>query len=120
MEVYRVRRNFSWDGWVLAPKGPDGECYCDCGPERRCKGLVATGCVCHDTSCHCDCGIREDQYGGDVWIVDDGHDRKEFILNRRFAIYDAGLPAVDEMLKEDEYKRLLKPYKQDGRRKVAA
>ena len=120
MEAYRVRRNFSWDGWVFAPKGEYGECSCGCGTERNCKGLVAAGCVCHDTSCHCDCGINEEQYGGDVWIVDDGHDRKEAILNRRFVMYDASLPSTEELLKDEEFKRLLKPYKRDGRRKVAA
>jgi len=107
MEAYRVRKNFQWDGWVFAPQGQDGECKCGCGPERDCKGLVGKGCICHDTACHCDCGIREDQYGGDVWFVNDGNERKDVMLAHRFATYDAGLPdTVDEMLKQDEYKRL--------------
>jgi hypothetical protein len=127
MEAYRVRKVFQWDGWAYSPKGPNGECKCGCveGKGSKCTGVVGTSCVCHDTSCHCACGIREEQYAGDVFIVSDGHPRKEHMLKYHFATYDGGLPSIDELLSQDEYKRLLKPYqpreeKRVGRPKVSA
>jgi len=110
MEAYRVRKNFQWDGWIFAPKGPSGECKCPCVQEDiGCVGLVGQDCMCKDTACHCDCGIPSESYGGDVWFVDPGNPRKETMLEHRFATYDAGLPSVDTLLKDEEYKRLLDP-----------
>lgn len=110
MEAYRVRKNFQWDGWVYAPQGAEGLCKCGCGEESNCTGMVGTGCVCHDTACHCDCGIPEAQYAGDVWLVQDGHPRKDNMLNYHFATYDSSIPPVEELQGQDEFKRLLKPY----------
>lgn len=106
MEAYRVRKNFQWDGWVFAPKGPDGTCKCGCSPDIGCKGMVGSGCRCADTACHCDCGIRPDSYGGDVWFIDEGNPRKEIMLDHRFATYDASLPSVETLKTQKEYKKL--------------
>ena len=110
LEAYRVTKSFQWDGWVLAP---GGRCRCSCvsDPATGCKGYVGEACGCKATTCHCDCGIDPGQYGGDVWLVVPGHPRKEAMLNNRFARGDASLPAVSELLGQEEYRRLLKPWK---------
>jgi len=108
-ETYRVRRSFQWDGWMYAPKG---ECRCPCREDNTsgCTGYTASDCNCRGSSCHCDCGIKREQYAGDIWIVLEGHPRKEAMLNTRFATGDPSIPSADELLEKDEYKRLLDPY----------
>ncbi len=130
-EAYRVRKNFQWDGWVYAP---EGVCECSktvtsdydinnvdaktgakkkvmqgaCG--ERCTNRVGTDCYCHDSSCHCDCGIKSDQYGGSVWVVGEGHPRKDMMLANRFATYDASLPDIDTLIKREDIAPLLETY----------
>lgn len=102
MEAYRVRKEFQWDGLYYAPKGAAGECQCPCSQhaEMGCTHLVGTGCSCRDRSCRCSCGIKSGQYGGDVWMVEPGHPRKEHIIVHHFATYDASLPSIEEIQKE--------------------
>lgn len=107
-ETYRVRRPFQWDGWQYAPAGA---CSCGCSAEResKCSGQVGSDCVCAHTSCHCACGVAAEQYAGDVWIVLEGHPRKEMMLGSRYAVSDGAIPSADLLLQNPEYKRLLKP-----------
>lgn len=104
MEAYRVRKEFQWGGMIYAPKGPSGECKCPCSQhaDLKCSHLVGTGCNCRNRSCRCSCGIKQEQYAGDVWMVEDGHPRKEHIINNHFATYDASLPSVDELMNQNE------------------
>ncbi len=102
-EVYRVRKRFQWRGWEYAPKGA-----CSCGCEG-CTGQVGSGCMaCPSDACRCDCNIPPERYGGDIWIIEAGHPRKDIMLRHRFGIGDGSLNA-EELLKQDEYKRLLSP-----------
>lgn len=109
MEAYRVTKSFQWDGWFFAP---NTECRCPCRqyPGDACLGHNAAGCKCHDTSCHCDCGIPPKQYGGDIWLVQPGNPRKESMLMRRYAVYDASLPPISEIMNQEKYQKLLKPW----------
>ncbi len=113
LEAYRVVRSFQWDGWLLAP---GGRCRCSCrqDPSSGCQGYVAEGCRCKESTCHCDCGISPSQYGGDVWLVAPGNPRKQMMLDHRFAIGDASLPAMSELLGQEEYQRLLRPWNKDS------
>ena len=99
--TYRVRKRFQWGGWEYAPRGG-----CDCGCEG-CTGQVGTGCQCRETICRCACGIPAETYAGDIWIVQAGHPRLEVMMANRFASGDASIPPVDELLKEERFKRLL-------------
>jgi len=45
---------------------------------------------------------------GDVWLVEAGHPRKETLLEQRFATGDAGIPPVDDLLKDKKYQELLR------------
>lgn len=74
-----------------------------------CCHEVGSGCVCRQTICRCSCGILPEQYGGDIWLVEDRHPRKEIMLAHRFAIGDSSIPSVDELLREEKYKALLAP-----------
>jgi len=113
LEAYRVVKSFQWDGWKLAP---GGRCRCSCSidPRTNCQGYVGEGCGCATTTCHCDCGIDPKQYGGDVWLVAPGNPRKESMLAHRFAVGDASLPAVSELLGQEEYQRLLRPWNKNS------
>lgn len=113
-EAYRVRRRFQWRGWEYAPSGP-----CQCSQEENaegrgdckdlgCTGEVGTGCkACYMERCRCACNIPVERYGGDVWIVEEGHPRKDMILGQRLAIKDVTLSPADELVKEEQYSRLL-------------
>jgi len=118
-EAYRVRKRFQWRGWEFAPPGD-----CDCGrsvepPAKpgdepvqtcpHCTGQVGTGCGCRHTICRCACGIPATTFGGDIWLVEAGHERKAMLLLHRFAIGDASIPPVDELLKDPRYSRLVTP-----------
>jgi len=108
-ESYRVLRKFQWRGFVFAPPG---KCTCECNQDesRRtlngCTGVVGTGCTCPDCG-YCGCGIKADQYGGDIWIVEENHPRKMYILARRFANYDPALPSGDELVANPAFARLV-------------
>jgi len=108
-EAYRVLREFQWRGYVYAPQG---KCWCECNKDdasrilNHCTGAVGTSCNCPDAA-YCGCRIRPEQNGGDIWIVEAGNTRKPYILNRRFAIYDASLPSVDELLANPAFARLI-------------
>ena len=122
-EVYRVRRQFGWNGWTYAPSGV---CRCvqthldgDGFPDGSCVGHVGVGCTCADAA-DCGCGIPADQYAGDIWLVEAGHPRKEFMVDRMIAsnvkaVYDAGLPTADELLASGTgYERLLEQWQPGG------
>lgn len=103
-EAYRVRKKFGWRGWTLAPQGA---CDCGCGAaDHECKGQVATGCQCPDKD-YCACGIDPLFYGGDIWLVEAAHPRKEIMLAGRFAVGDASILPVEELLKQPKYARLI-------------
>ncbi len=130
-EVYRVRRKFQWNVWVYSPPGVC-QCSADFGSEAtstrynsageqesgqfdrnacynnltHCKGQVGSGCTCPDGG-YCACSIKPFQYGGDIWLVNEGDPRKEHILARRFVVYDPTLDAADEYLKQEKYKVLV-------------
>ena len=76
-EAYRVLKPFQWRGWSFAPRDT-------VEPEGNPK-----------------------TWAGDIWIVEAGHPRKETMLSNRFATGDAGLPSVDELLKDPNYARLV-------------
>lgn len=101
-EAYRVRRRFGWGGWEYGPK----EKGCSCGCEE-CTGAAGIGC--ESCSPECICNIPPERYGGDIWIVEAGRPNKESLLERHFATGDASIPAVDELLKNEQYSRLLSP-----------
>ncbi len=110
-EAYRVRKPFDWRGWGFAPKD-----YCKCGATsgtedcEGCTGEVGSGCIaCPPEACRCPCHIEPERYGGDIWIVEPGHPRKEMMLASRYAIYDASIPPIDELMKLEEYSRLIEP-----------
>jgi len=105
-EAYRVMKRFGWKGWELAP----AKCTCDCRSKGgACTGTVGSDCPCSGTVCRCACGIDPAHYGGDIWIVESGHPRKDIMLMNRFCIGDASIPPVEELLAQDQYKRLLSP-----------
>ena len=110
-EVYRVRKRFDWRGWQYGPS--PGRCGCDCFVKgTHCTGQVGSGCEqCAPSSCQCSCGIPVDRYAGDIWIVEERHPRKDLMLLRRFASGDGSLPSIDDLLEQEEYSRLLTPWK---------
>lgn len=104
LEVYRVKRRFQWDGKTYAPNPANG---IDCDSRlRRDKddnpigGMVGTGCNVKNCPLfkRCDIAITRKNYGGDVWIVESGHPRKESIISSRFVVGDASLPSADDIL----------------------
>ena len=108
-ESYRVLREFQWRGRMYAPPG---KCTCECNQAEdrrqlnRCTGVVATSCTCPDAP-YCGCRINPAQYGGDIWLVEAGNPRKQYILNNRFAIYDASLPSGDELVRNPAFAHLV-------------
>ncbi len=51
--------------------------------------------------------IPPDLYGGDIWLVEERHPRKEIMLSQRYAVGDATVPTVDELLRNPDYARLV-------------
>jgi len=107
-EAYRVSKRFSWDGWILAPAaGTHSSTF----EEDEHKGLtpVEVAASFKQQGCWDERGVNPELYGGDIWIVEAGHPNKESILSRRRARGDASLPDVNDLLNDDQYKRLLAP-----------
>lgn len=108
LESYRVRggprKSFNWDGWWYAP---EGACNCQCPPDTGCTGQNGTGCDFCARSDKCACSIPVNRYAGDVWIVMEGHPRKEAMVANRAVVSDPSLPSADVLIKEEKYKRLL-------------
>ena len=108
-EAFRVLRKFQWRGNVYAPPG---FCKCECNQDEarrtlnHCSGRVATACQCPDAA-YCSCSIPQERYGGDIWIVENGNPRKEYILQQRFAVYDISIPPGDELVKNPAFQRLI-------------
>ena len=107
-EAYRVLKPFDWHGWGFAPKDA---CVCgeasgssDC---EDCTGIVGSGCkACPPDACRCPCHILPERYAGEIWIVEEGNPRKEGMLERRYAVGDASLPPIDELMKDPKIARL--------------
>ncbi len=117
-EAYRVRKTFGWNGWQFSP-GPRKECNCRRGIEMchanndECGGAPGMSCAaCTNTACKCSCMIKKEVYAGDIWIVQEGHPRKEIMLEHHHAVYDSGLPAIEEIMKHKRYRRLKKSPKE--------
>ena len=55
--------------------------------------------------------VPKEIYGGDIWIVEAGHDRKPAMLSSRFGVSDLAVPNPTELLKDPKYSRLLEPPK---------
>ena len=118
LEAYRVVAPFGWNGWNFAPATP---CVCVCDDSadsgaEKCAKKPGASCPCkRGGGCHCVCTINRDTFAGDIWLVEEGHPRKGAMLGQlggvRLAIYDAALPAVDDLAKQPQYKRLLRPPK---------
>lgn len=102
--AFRVLKRFQWGGWEHAPNL--GACGCGC---ERCTGEIGSGCHCRETICRCACGIPANRYAGDIWVVQEGHPRLDVMIFNRFAIPDASLPPVEELLKAERFLRLLSP-----------
>lgn len=110
-EAYRVRKPFDWRGWGFAPKDS-----CKCGEAsgssdcEGCTNIVGSGCIsCPPEACRCACHIEPERYGGDIWIVEDGHPRKEMMLINRYAIGDPSLPSIDILMEDPEILKLIEP-----------
>ncbi len=116
-EYSLVKKRFNWRAFLYAPPGI---CTCEClkgcsekdRKASKCTGQTATGCQCNDNG-YCSCGIPLNQYGGKIWIVEEGHPRKAFMLNRRQAIYDPTLESGDELVKQASYQYLIRGVMRD-------
>ena len=107
-EAYRVLKPFDWRGWGYAPKD-----YCECGAASEssdcegCTGKVGSGCeACPPDACRCPCNIQPERYGGDIWVVEEGNPRKDIMLANRYAIGDASLPPIDELMNDPDIAKL--------------
>lgn len=121
-EAYRVRKTFQWDTWEYAPSGSPCACQHEqsCSPDI-CTGRPGTTCACPELGCRCACRIPEWRYGGDIWIVEAGHPRKDAMLSARFAVYDSTIPDIDTLLQDERYARLLQsPQEGETRRRERA
>lgn len=121
IQQFRVLRRFQWGGKEYAPKG---QCACSTDISRNqirreliddeivertqtytgyagCTKKSASGCTCSGSE-RCGrtgggaCGINPEDYGGDIWRVDENHPRKQFMLQRKFATYDIALETIPE------------------------
>lgn len=101
-EAYRVLKRFEWRGWEYAPAHA---CKCDC---PGCSLQVGSSCkACPPKSiCRCACNIPRESYGGDIWLVEEGHPVKNTMLAHRFAVGDSSIAPIDELLKLPCYRRL--------------
>lgn len=108
-EAYRVVRPFQWRGYQYAPPG---KCTCECNVDEAhranndCTGRVGTNCHCPDAA-YCPCHIPVAEYGGDIWLVENRHPRKDYILLNRFVTWDPSIPDGDELVKMPVYARLV-------------
>jgi len=105
-EAYRVNRRFVWDGWQFAPKAgahrQNFQLLEGVSREEQAHNLKQQGCW-DERSCD------PSLYAGDIWLVEENHPRKAAILSRNKAVYDSGLPRVDDLLEDEEIKKLLSP-----------
>ena len=117
-EAYRVRKRFNWRGWIFAPHDNDGQCQCGhegvqgCNAFHQCMGRIASSCGCKSSICRCDCGIPRERYGGDIWLVEEGHPRKAAMLASRFAVYDSGISPVDNLLGDKQTAKTLEQFEE--------
>lgn len=120
-QAFRVRKRFNWRGWIFAPAAGECECHNEgaqgCNAFSQCTGVLASSCGCQGSVCRCDCGIPREKYAGDIWLVEEGHPRLEMMMARRFAISDASIPPVEELLKD---KKIAKTLEQFEERKLVA
>lgn len=84
--AFRVVRPFHWRGWHY-------------GPEHRKNSIDPNTGELE----FCDCPF----YAGNIWIVEEGHPRLDSMMLIRTVVGDAGIPPVDELLRDPKYKRLL-------------
>lgn len=110
LETYRVRRQFQWKGYIYDRAG---RCTCACvsnNKEDECAHKNGGNCVyCQTTGCKCSCTVNDYAFAGDIWMVDAGHPRKEAMIRAGFVYGDASIPSADELIKDSNYSRLLKP-----------
>ena len=118
-EVYRVNRRFVWDGWQFAPKaGMHNQSGFEKLPEPQARSRAAAtyprdaAHFMKQQGCWDERSCDPDFYAGDLWIVEENHPRKAAILSRNKAVYYTGQAVVDELLKDEKYKRLLQPPQQ--------
>ena len=119
--AFRVRRRFQFNEWIHALPG---KCECSLGETVAsqaacnltvglCKGSTATGCECPDYKYCGDggyggaCGIKPHQYAGNIFIIQSGNPKLEYLLKRHFIVYDAAIPSVDELLRHPKYQALV-------------
>ena len=125
-EAYRVTKKFNWDYFIYAPKGAcvdGGGNHCPCEEAQnvivedergntvavnerdKCTGRVATGCTCPDNG-YCSCSIDPKRYGGDIWLVEERHPRKDAIIASRRVRVDYSLSG-DDLAQGADFQRLL-------------
>jgi hypothetical protein len=105
-EAYRVNKRFAWDGWILAPvAGTHTSTF------EEIEGLTPSEQAANfkQQGCWDERAVNPELYGGDIWIVPAGHPRKDAILSRNKARGDASIASPDDLLNDDQYKRLLAP-----------
>lgn len=114
--AFRVTNRVQWAGWVYAPTmersdTPEFDVVwqelldaSDMTQRQRADVMKARGC--RDER-----SVDPAIYGGDILIADEGPRLDTMLSETRKFVYDAAIPPVDELLKQDEYKRLLSPPK---------
>lgn len=118
-EVYRVNRRFVWDGWQFAPRaGSHGQTF-EVLPEPRGVSAAANRArasyprdaadYMKSQGCWDERSCNPEFYGGGLWFVEENHPRKAAILARNKAVYYPGQERVEDLLKDEKYKRLLSP-----------
>lgn len=112
--AYRVIKDFGWEGWQYA-ESPYGYCLCNCWHRkitlgRTCTHQVGTECACKLHDCFCTCTLKEAQFAGDIWIIQENHPKIERLIKAEFAIYDSSLPPIHKLLEQHKYSRLTVPY----------
>lgn len=109
-QAFRVRRQrLHWGDWMYGRAGPC-ECSADC-EDPQCGRLAGSGCACAHAD-RCACGIPADKYAGDVVIVAARHPRLEMMVAAGHFRADASIPPVDDLLQQEQYRRLVsQPYR---------